>query len=507
MNKDEINKLLRGDDYDFSTISDDVKNEFLEKSKAEANIEDTHYNEETTKEVSYSEESAEDVMSDREAVFASFDNDYSADDMIDETLMAEPDKKTAKKNKKDEKKALKQREKELKTELKEVKKARKRKSGNKRFVKWIILLLLLSLVGGLGVAAYNLYAKTDKVIANAFRPRENASKLNENIDPLKDPISILVLGVDNDEERDLGSTRTDTMMLMTVNPSREKITMTTIPRDTYTQINSQNFVGKAKINSAFAYGGIDSAVDSVEYLFADKDIDPSTGAAVPVNVTPINYYMTVDFKAFEEIIDALGGIELDVPYDISENYEHDDYLQNPGAMIIPKGKQVLKGKDALVFARIRKVDDDIKRGERQQQVVAAAVKKATSIGSIPKLQKMVEAVDGHFTTDMDMTVMKKIAESGLTKNYKIEPYTFDFTNLDLEDGQEAIELTPESLAVIKHRIRLNLGLDEEDAVMDAADFKVKSYENSDDDTTEVSDKQNSETESFNGNTTTNDLVQ
>lgn len=456
MNKDEINKLLDGEE----------SNDTIEKLNKS---DETHLDTDSATDLDdFNEpETLDDMLSEDEIANLEIPDEDTPQRPRNNKKISKKEKKSLKKQEKQE---LKEQKSELEKELKGVKKALKKRTRLKRFFKTIILLLLLSLLGGISFAAYNLYNKTDNALANAFMPRNKKNIVNENVDPIKDPISILILGVDNDDSRGLDSTRTDAMLLLTVSPKNNKITMTSIPRDTYTEINSDQFVGRGKINSAYAYGGIDSTIDAVEYLFAAKEVDANTGEEVATEVMPVNYYLTVDFQAFEKIIDALGGVEVDAKLPetvVEQNAKGEKVVE------LTNGKQKMSGETALAYARTRKVDNDVMRGSRQQQVLEAAIAKAMSIGSISKFQKVIEALDNHFWTDMDMTVMKKIAESGLTNSYKFDSYVFDWSGFDYND-ESMVALHQDSLNYIRHKFRLNLGLDKEDPVMDKPDFKLQS---------------------------------
>ena len=315
----------------------------------------------------------------------------------------------------------------------------------------IMIILLLSLL--LVVIAYsaNVFTTVNGFLNDSYKPLNRNSTINDNIDPLKDPISILVLGIDNNDERNLEATRTDAMLLVTVSPKNGKISQVSIPRDTYTQINSKKYTGKAKINSAYAYGDIEATVDAVENL---------------MNV-PINHYVTIDFQAFEQIIDAFDGVEVDVPYDYTEQNAKGQFK-----IKLKKGRHVLNGEEALAFARTRKADDDVKRGSRQQEVMQALLKKAMGLGSITKFQDVVKALRGHFWTDMNMPTMLAVAQSGLTNNYDFESYVFSWMSFTYY-GESMVGLHEDSLDYISHRMRYNLGLDKADE-RDMKGFKLKS---------------------------------
>lgn len=462
MNKDEINKFLDGNDQDTNEpVKTNEENQNLNGDET-AQVGDTTVSE---KEMDDSTTGDMDNSNEQETT----NHDYVVSEPSVLGPMSRKDTIAAsKKRKKSELKELKKQEKELKKELKKVKRQERKKNKRRQIIKWTIIGLLACLIGGVAYSAISLYMKTDNAFSKAFKPRENSS--NEDIDPIKDPISILVLGVDDDEDRNIGSARTDAMLFLTVSPQTNKITMTSIPRDTYTQIEAPNFSGRGKINAAYAHGGIDSTIDAVENLFADKEMNPETGLETATNPIPINYYLTVDFQAFEKIIDALGGVELEVklPKTVIEQN-----AKGKKVVKLENGKQVLSGEKALAYARTRKVDNDVMRGSRQQQVLEATLAKAMSMGSISKFEKVIDALNGHVWTDMTMTTMKKVAESGLTNHYDFESYIFDWSGFDYNE-ESMVALHQDSLNYIGHKFRLNLGLVEKDPVMDDPDFKLKS---------------------------------
>lgn len=311
-----------------------------------------------------------------------------------------------------------------------------------KLTKFLTIVLLLVI---LGVIGYGVKMLTDanQFLNNSYQPRKN-SQVNDKIDVQKDPISILVLGLDDDDKRNLGSARTDSMLLLSVNPQTEDINITSIPRDTYTQINSKDYNGKDKINAAFAYGGIDSTIDAVENL---------------VDV-PINYYVTVDFQAFEKIVDELGGVDIDVPFTLTEQNAQGKKVVN-----LKKGHHTLSGEEALAFARTRYIDNDVERGKRQQQVFEAIAKKAMSMGSIAKYKGLLEALDGHIQTDMPSDRILSVAQSGLTKEYKFHSYVFSWMGFDYAPYGETMSMVglhQDSLEYISHKFKVSLGLEGKD---------------------------------------------
>ena len=315
---------------------------------------------------------------------------------------------------------------------------------HKKIKPWqVIVVIILGLIlAGVGYAA-RVLTSANNLLSRSYTPIEKKVEENRHIDPLKDPISILLLGVDNDDDRQLDSTRTDAMILMTFNPINKDISMVSIPRDTYTYMSIPNqFEGMTKINAAYSFGEAEAAIDAVEDLME----------------LPINYYITVDFTAFEDIVNAVGGVEVDVPYDIKEQNAKGKFVID-----LKEGRQHLNGEEALAFARTRKGDNDILRGSRQQEVMNEIMKKAMSIGSITKLENIMEAISGHFWTNMDKQTIFKVAEAALVgkESYDIQNYIFDWSGFNYY-GEDMVGLNDDSLQYISHKLRLSLGLDEPD---------------------------------------------
>ncbi|WP_414839639.1 LCP family protein [Carnobacterium sp. TMP28] len=314
----------------------------------------------------------------------------------------------------------------------------------------IILLFLLPLMVLILVAAIyfaRLYATAQNAVDLSYHTLERENKIEVN--PLKETTSILLMGIDDNKSRDLGSARADSLIYLTINPNKHIVNMVSIPRDTYTSIiYEEQLYEKDKINSAYSLGEEQATIESVENL---------------LNV-PIHYYATFNFDAFLEIIDALDGIEVDVPITFSEQNAEGVMDQ----IYLEKGLQTLNGEEALALARTRKIDNDVKRGERQQLLIQAITKKALKVGSITKYSDAITAVGKNMRTDIRFKDMLGIAQTGLDGKYEFESYVFDWTDFEL-NGASMVEVYPDSLEFISHRLRVSLGLDATDE-RDEPDF-------------------------------------
>lgn len=300
-----------------------------------------------------------------------------------------------------------------------------------------ILIPIMIIILGVAVYAAILYATAQKTIDDSYYELNREKEVT--VDPIKETTSILIMGIDDTEDRQLGSSRTDSLIYLTIDPNSHEVNMVSIPRDTYTPIMYQEeSLGEDKINSAYSEGQEQATIETVEELL---DV-------------PIHYYVTFNFDAFLKIIDALGGIEMDVPITFSE--QNSDGKLNQ--ITLEEGYQTLNGEEALALARTRKIDNDVMRGERQQLLIQAIVEKALSVGSITKYTNVIEAVGSNMRTDLTFNEMLGIAQTGLESSYEFNSYTFEWTDFTLY-GASMVELYPDSVDFVSHRFRVALGLD------------------------------------------------
>ncbi|MFB4162263.1 LCP family protein [Alteribacillus sp. JSM 102045] len=253
-----------------------------------------------------------------------------------------------------------------------------------------ILLIIITTIGVLvlGAGGY-VWQVVMSTVAN----------IQENIDRVKsekrleeinfkdgDPISVLLMGVDDLESRqDLG--RSDSLILLTINPHTESINMVSIPRDTYTEIRGNRT--KDKISHAHAIGGSQMTIRTVEH-FLD---------------VPVDYFVKVNMESFKDIVDAVGGVEVYNDLDFTFYDEH-----------YPKGTISLDGEKALGYSRMRHADPrgDFGRQLRQRQVIEAVIKKGSSISSITNFTDIFQVVENNVKTNLTLDDMWNI-QSGYKK--------------------------------------------------------------------------------------------
>ena len=209
------------------------------------------------------------------------------------------------------------------------------------------------------------------------------------------PTNILILGIDK-RPGEGNTVRTDTILLLRSDPSTPHLTLLSIPRDLWVTIPNR---GEERINTAHFYGeleapgsGLDRAAETVAVNF---DI-------------PVHRSLRLDFDAFRSVIDAAGGIEVDVPTRIVDNeYPTEDY----GTMRIeiPAGPQLMDGETALQYVRSRHGSSDFDRAARQQQIVLALAKKLASPSGLVFLPRVYYAYQNAVETDLSLRDLFRLA--------------------------------------------------------------------------------------------------
>lgn len=225
----------------------------------------------------------------------------------------------------------------------------------------VLLVLLLLFVGGAGLYGY---ASVKKVIGKVdYAPlKANAYIADSELlhaDYLK---NILLIGVDAREGEDAEKTRSDTMMLVTIDTRNNQIKLTSFLRDMYLEIPGYR---EDKLNAAQSRGGTQLLVDTLEYNFKIR----------------IDNYMFVSFEMFTTIIDKLGGIDVEITEKEAKYINSKDHMALEDVYAFPEklsgGMQHFTGAQALWYSRIRYLDSDFMRTARQRKVISALVKKAT----------------------------------------------------------------------------------------------------------------------------------
>lgn len=241
----------------------------------------------------------------------------------------------------------------------------------------IILVLFLAVVGMGAKLYWDVSKSMDKTYETVERSKKSQVNLNN-----KEPFSVLLLGIDTGDDGRVEQGRSDTTIVATVNPRDKQTTLVSLARDTYVDIPGQ---GKQdKLNHAYAFGGASLAMDTVEnYL----------------NI-PINHYVSINMAGLKELVNAVGGIEVNNNLTFSQD-GYDFTI----------GKISLDGEQALSYSRMRYEDPngDYGRQERQRKVIEGIVQKVLSLNSVSNYQEILTAVSDNMKTDLSFDDMKKIS--------------------------------------------------------------------------------------------------
>lgn len=217
----------------------------------------------------------------------------------------------------------------------------------------------------------------------------------------RERVNILVMGIDRRPGEAFVS-RTDSIMVISVDPQSETAAVLSIPRDLYVEIPGY---GQDRINTAYVYGAQNS-----DYL--GGAVLAMQTVSYNLNI-PIHHFLLVDFSAFTRSIDLLGGVDVEVPYTIDDPmYPDMNYGYEP--LYIPAGLQHLDGELALKYARTRHADSDFNRAYRQQQILFAARQKALSLGITELLMRapsLYREVEQGIRTDLSLEQLLRLAKT------------------------------------------------------------------------------------------------
>ncbi|UXR29503.1 LCP family protein [Staphylococcus simulans] len=290
--------------------------------------------------------------------------------------------------------------------------SRKNKKKLSTPVKWLLIIvgiLLLIAIIFIGYLAFKLFGLNNSI--NSPLDREKSDLRNESVKKDGTPISIALFGIDSDEVRKAegGGERSDSIILLSINPDKKKTVMVSIPRDTRADIVGHDSV--EKINHAYAYGGPNMAVKSIEKL---------------MNV-PVDHYATMNLDGVEELVDHIGGVK--VVSNATFTFKGKNYQ---------KGKAYeLDGQDARAFMGSRKENGaggDFGRQERQQLVLQALVNKLVSVNSITKINGIVDALGDNVKTDLSITELNDLRRNYEPAKKNVEKLQLEGNNQMLDDG-------------------------------------------------------------------------
>ncbi|KHE71438.1 LCP family protein, partial [Halobacillus sp. BBL2006] len=313
-----------------------------------------------------------------------------------------------------------------------------------------LLLLIAILIGGGFYYVSQVYTASFQDLGRG----DKSDLRDEAVDIGDDPISILLMGVE-DYSTNGEAGRADTQIVMTLDPKTNKMTMTSVPRDTQVEIPAskvgEQYAGNHKINAAFSlgelsgYGGEKLTVETVEnYL----DI-------------PIDKYATVNFEGFTEIVNLLGGVTIDVKEPFWERSSLDWYKK----IEFEEGTMKMDGEEALAFVRMRKREANLTypRDERQRQFIQASIDEAISAGTLFKAGDFADILGKNVKTNLSPQEIYAIQKVFSSEESKTKTFNIEGENKRLEDGLYYFVPEEESLEEVKMNLKQALDLKTETA--------------------------------------------
>ncbi|MGH1892907.1 LCP family protein [Enterococcus entomosocium] len=312
----------------------------------------------------------------------------------------------------------------------------KQMSKGKKIFLIIFSIVAVLVIGMIGVAA-KLYFDVSNSIQETYQSveRDREDRLRENDVDLSqnDSFSVLLMGIDTGDLGRVEQGRSDTMMVATISPQDNQTTVVSIGRDSYVDIVGHGTTDK--INHAYAFGGPAMAMNTVE-----KFLD-----------IPIDHYVSINMAGLKELVDAVGGIEVDNEITFSQD-----------GFDFAIGRTSLNGEQALAYSRMRYEDPngDYGRQERQRKIVEGIVKKVLSLDGITQYQTILNAVEQNMKTDMSFDDMRTLAF-----NYRSAFQTIKQDQLQgegfMQDGISYQRVSDEELARVQKELKAQLNLENE----------------------------------------------
>lgn len=254
-----------------------------------------------------------------------------------------------------------------------------RKRSKKRWLK-VVLIIIGLFVFGIGMYVYSVYSNAKNTVNDKMH--EPVDSIDTDITKEKisatEPLNILLLGIDATSGE---KGRSDAIMILTLDPNSDRMQLVSIPRDTRTTI-----VGKGmedKINHAYAFGGTDMTIATVEQ-FLDIGID---------------YYVRMNMAGLNELVSELGTITVNNEMEWSDS-----------SYTFQKGPIEMDADQTMAYVRMRKQDPsgDFGRTKRQRQVIQGIINEGASISSVTKISGMIDIFGTNMATNMDFDDMKKV---------------------------------------------------------------------------------------------------
>lgn len=299
----------------------------------------------------------------------------------------------------------------------------KSKTSSKVGWKHVVLGLIgVIIVAILAIGGAMWYLRGNIIVDNSS---DGAASLLGEVDPSMldgegdGRVNALLVGVD-----DGGGGLADTIMLVSFDPVAKDVAMISVPRDLYVDMGE---FGSAKINAAHVYGEDSNYDGGGPGLLKDTVSD--------VLDVPIHYYARIDFGGFEDGINAIDGVVVDVSEPLNDSHFPDDSTGGYDPINVEAGEQLMDGETALKYARSRKTTSDFDRSRRQQEVLVGVRDKVLSSGTMinpTRITRLMGTLGSSFQTDMSVDEMVRLAE--LAEGVGSDDITQEQLEVDEDNG-------------------------------------------------------------------------
>lgn len=307
-----------------------------------------------------------------------------------------------------------------------------------------ILLMFFSLLAvttiGLGAYGLTILNQSTNTLSKTFKGIGDEN----NVIAENKPMTILLMGVDtgSGSREDQWVGNSDTMILVTVNPQTRETTIMSLERDILTNITQDGETVQAKLNAAYAQGGAELAIETIQDL---------------MNIH-IDRYAMINMKGLVQLVDKVGGITVNNPFDFDISIEENEPEYTAK---IPPGRQEIDGEQALVYSRMRYQDPegDYGRQKRQREVIEKIIKKVLTLDGLSNYQGIVEAVSDNMQTNISLdtnSLMQLMGYRDALKNIRMEQLKGE--DATLADGGSYQIVTSEHLLKMQNILRKSLGL-------------------------------------------------
>ena len=307
-----------------------------------------------------------------------------------------------------------------------------------------ILLMFFSLlaVTTIGIGAYGLTILNQST--NALSKTYKGIGGENNVIAENKPMTILLMGVDtgSGSREDQWVGNSDTMILVTVNPQTRETTIMSLERDILTNITQDGETVQAKLNAAYAQGGAELAIETIQDL---------------MNIH-IDRYAMINMKGLVQLVDKVGGITVNNPFDFDISIEENEPEYTAK---IPPGRQEIDGEQALVYSRMRYQDPegDYGRQKRQREVIEKIIKKVLTLDGLSNYQGIIEAVSDNMQTNISLdtdSLMQLMGYRDALKNIRMEQLKGE--DATLADGGSYQIVNAKHLLKMQNILRKSLGL-------------------------------------------------